>query len=118
MLMCEELMQPFGCTLCYGGVTAIHHTGPDTTVQKQQPIQMYHNKMLYLWFVYMYKSAAQADWPPVRIHFYGLNQLLIIHSKTGSQQTGLGIQSLPTRNTETIQTCPQLTGCLHGQTKL
>lgn len=59
MLMCEELMQPFGCTLCYRGVTAIHHTGPDTTEPKQQPIQMHHNKMLYLWFVYMHKSAAQ-----------------------------------------------------------
>lgn len=50
-------------------------------------------------------------WPPLRIHFYGLSQLLIIHGKIGSQQTGLGIQSLPKRNTETIQkqTCPQLT---------
>lgn len=59
MLMCEELMQPFGCTLCYRGVTAIHHAGPDTTEQKQQPTQMHHDKMLYLWFVYMHKSAAQ-----------------------------------------------------------
>lgn len=57
--MCEELIQPFGCTLCYRGVTAIHHAGPDTKERKQQPIQMHHDKMLYLWSVYMHKSAAQ-----------------------------------------------------------
>lgn len=57
MLTCEELIHQFGCTLCYLGVTVIHHNGSDT--KEQQQIHIHHDKMLYLWFVYMHKSAEQ-----------------------------------------------------------
>lgn len=58
MLTCEELIHQFGCTLCYLGVTVIHHTSSDTKEQ-QQRIHIHHDKILYLWFVYMRKSAEQ-----------------------------------------------------------